>query len=168
MCQLLRGAYGGHFLEGLWPAGGTAPYSHHPPPQAGPASFPRGEKWHFFPQVKHGVSSPRVGPGWMPTHRPHLHSIHKSSSPYHQSITHIIMCPHLQIHKPSSRRSCVLISLHPHKPSSLYSCLTSIIIYNYHICCHIAIFESHLHIRDPVSMSVDARLHIHKSSAPYL
>lgn len=35
------------------------------PPQAGPASFPRGKKWRFFPQGETwGVSSPRVGP-WM-------------------------------------------------------------------------------------------------------
>lgn len=73
-------------------------------------------------EVKNGISSPRVGPGWMTpctsdlgwwvlTHRPHLHSIHKSSSPYYHSITCIFMCPHLQIYKPSSPWSCVLISV---------------------------------------------------------
>ena len=114
VCQLLRGGCGGHFLEGLWPAGGTAPYFH---------TLPNAKQGQPHSQeVKNGISSPRVGPGWMtpctsdlgwwvPTHRPHPHSIHKSSSPYYHSITCIFMCPYLQIHKPSSPWLCVLISV---------------------------------------------------------
>ena len=57
------------------------------------------------------------------------------------------MCPHLQIHKPSSPWLCVLISVFtissPYSQAliSILMSLTSTIIYDYHIHYHISIFE---------------------------
>lgn len=63
---------------------------------------------------------------WVPTPELISHSIHKSSSPYHQSITCIIMCPHLQIHKPS------FLTVHVSLISPSSQALISILMSHFH------------------------------------
>lgn len=85
--------HAGVILAGTVASEWHCPLLYPPPPHSQPHSqgvknaFSPGETWRFFPQSRAWMDDPMhhdLG-RWVPTHRPHLHSIHKSSSPYHQS-----------------------------------------------------------------------------------